>query len=41
MGRGDRQRVRWAHDREKKKKERERRQAAERTAARTAATLGS
>ena len=37
MGRGDRQRVRWAHDREKKKKERERRQVAERTAARKAA----
>jgi len=33
MGRGDRKRVRWAHDREKRKKERESRQAKERGAA--------
>ena len=33
MGRGDRKRVRWAHDREKKKKERETRQAKDRGAA--------
>jgi len=33
MGRGDRKRVRWAHDREKRKKERETRQAKERGAA--------
>ena len=38
MGRGDRAKVRWAHDRERKKKEREDRQAAERKAARKAAT---
>ncbi len=37
MGRGDRRRVRWAHDRTRKKKERERRKAAERGAERTAA----
>jgi hypothetical protein len=30
MGRGDRARVRWAHDRERKKKETEKRKAAER-----------
>jgi hypothetical protein len=30
MGRGDRAKIRWAHDRERKKKERERRKAAER-----------
>jgi hypothetical protein len=34
MGRGDRHKVRWAHNRERKKKEREKRQAAERGAAR-------
>jgi hypothetical protein len=33
MGRGDRHKIRWAHDRERKKKEREKRQAAERSAA--------
>jgi hypothetical protein len=37
MGRGDRQRVRWAHDRERRKKARERRQAGERAKARKAA----
>lgn len=37
MGRGDRARVRWAHDRERKKKEAEKRQAAERGKARKAA----
>jgi hypothetical protein len=30
LGRGDRRKVRWAHDREKKKKDREKREAAER-----------
>jgi hypothetical protein len=34
MGRGDRHKVRWAHNRERKKKEREKRHAAERGAAR-------
>jgi hypothetical protein len=34
MGRGDRKKVRWAHDRERKKKERERRKALERAQAR-------
>lgn len=29
MGRGDRHKVRWAHDRERKKKDREKRKAAE------------
>jgi hypothetical protein len=33
MGRGDRHKVRWAHDRERKKKEREKRKAVERAAA--------
>ena len=33
MGRGDRRKVRWAHDRERKKKEREAKQASERAAA--------
>jgi hypothetical protein len=33
MGRGDRHKVRWAHDRERKKKEREKRKASERGAA--------
>ena len=37
MGRGDRRKVRWAHDLQKRKKERERRRAAERAAARKAA----
>jgi len=37
MGRGDRKTVRWAHDREKKKREREKKQAAGRGAARKAA----
>ncbi len=36
MGRGDRKRVRWAHDRERKKKDRERRKAAGRQEARRA-----
>jgi hypothetical protein len=31
MGRGDRHKVRWAHDRERKKKERDKRQATERS----------
>jgi len=38
MGRGDRAKVRWAHDRERKKKEREDRKTAERKAARKTAT---
>jgi hypothetical protein len=29
MGRGDRKKVRWAHDRERKKKDREKRKAKE------------
>jgi hypothetical protein len=33
MGRGDRHKVRWAHDRERKKKSREAKQAKERSAA--------
>jgi hypothetical protein len=37
MGRGDRAKVRWAHDRARKKKERGRRIAAEKLAARKAA----
>jgi hypothetical protein len=37
MGRGDRHTVRWAHDRERKKKEREVRKAKERASERTAA----
>jgi hypothetical protein len=37
MGRGDRAKVRWAHDRERKKKDGEKRKAAERGAARKAA----
>ena len=37
MGRGDRNKIRWAHDRERRKKDREARQAAERGAARKAA----
>jgi hypothetical protein len=37
MGRGDRARVRWAHDRERRKKAAESRKAAERGKARKAA----
>ncbi len=37
MGRGDRAKVRWAHDRERKKKDAEKRKAAERGQARKAA----
>ena len=37
MGRGDRDKVRWAHDRERRKKDREARQAKERGGARKAA----
>jgi hypothetical protein len=37
MGRGDRDKVRWAHDRERRKKDREARQAKERGATRKAA----
>jgi hypothetical protein len=37
MGRGDRAKVRWAHDRERKKRDRERRRSAERGAARKVA----
>jgi hypothetical protein len=33
MGRGDRHKVRWAHDRERRKKERNRKAAAERATA--------
>jgi hypothetical protein len=33
MGRGDRNKVRWAHDRTRKRKERDVRKAKERTAA--------
>ncbi|MGH2655850.1 MAG: hypothetical protein ACRDIZ_03995 [Actinomycetota bacterium] len=40
MGRGDRRRVRWAHDRERRRKARERRQAKERAAARKARGKG-
>lgn len=36
MGRGDRRKVRWAHDRERKKKDGEKRVAAQRGAARKA-----
>jgi hypothetical protein len=36
MGRGDRRTVRWAHDRERKKREREKRKTAELGAARKA-----
>jgi hypothetical protein len=34
MGRGDRRKVRWAHDRQRKKKTREKGSAGERAAAR-------
>ena len=37
MGRGDRARIRWAHDRQRKRKAREERQAAGRGAARKSA----
>ncbi len=37
MGRGDRRKVRWAHDRERKKHERDRRKAEERQKERRAA----
>ena len=37
MGRGDRPKVRWAHDRERKKKAAEKRKAEERAKARKAA----
>jgi hypothetical protein len=37
VGRGDRAKVRWAHDRERSKKDAEKRKAAERGAARKAA----
>ena len=37
MGRGDRAKIRWAHDRERKKKLADKRQAAERGATRKAA----
>ncbi|CAN5321699.1 hypothetical protein BH20ACT24_BH20ACT24_12030 [soil metagenome] len=36
MGRGDRNKVRWAHDRERKKKDRDARQAKERAGDRKA-----
>jgi hypothetical protein len=32
MGRGDRKKIRWAHDRERRKKEREERKAQDRAA---------
>ncbi len=32
MGRGDRHKVRWAHERSRKKKQRDKRQVAERSA---------
>jgi len=38
VGRGDRAKVRWAHNRERKKKDREERKAQERKAAKKAAT---
>jgi hypothetical protein len=41
MGRGDRKRVRWAHDRERKHKERQASKGAERGAARKSAKKGS
>jgi hypothetical protein len=37
VGRGDRDKVRWAHDRSRKKKDRDKRAAKERGAARKAA----
>jgi hypothetical protein len=41
MGRGDRKRVRWAHDRERKHKQRVAAKEAERGAARKSAKKGS
>jgi hypothetical protein len=41
MGRGDRKRVRWAHDRERRKKARDKRKAQERAAARTSTAKSS
>jgi hypothetical protein len=41
MGRGDRDKVRWAHDRERKHKDREARKAIERAAARKTAKRAS
>ena len=41
MGRGDRARVRWAHDRERKYKQREAGKVTERTAARKSSRKGS
>jgi hypothetical protein len=38
MGRGDRRKVRWAHDRERKKKAREKRKAPERGSSRRTAS---
>jgi hypothetical protein len=38
MGRGDRAKIRWAHDRERKKKDADKRKAAERGVARKAAS---
>lgn len=37
MGRGDRAKIRWAHDRERKKKDADKRKAVERGAARKTA----
>jgi len=37
MGRGDRHKIRWAHDRERKKKDREAKKSSERSAAKTTA----
>ena len=37
MGRGDRRKVRWAHDRERRKKQAEKRQATDRGVERKAA----
>jgi hypothetical protein len=36
LGRGDRHKVRWAHDRERRKKDRDKRRAAERSKAKKA-----
>jgi len=41
MGRGDRDKVRWAHDRERKHKARQARKATERASAKKAAKKGS
>jgi hypothetical protein len=40
MGRGDRHKVRWAHDRARKKKEREKRQMPEKPKARGGKSAG-